>query len=96
MLERVPLLEKELADYAAVVGHALERGSALTTARVGFFLEQHREALFVEEHHLEALRQRAPRQPRHLDRRREAGRLVKPWNLVVPERVFNRTWAEVA
>ena len=86
----------EYFDLAAVVGHALALGSALTTARVGYFLEQHREALFVEEHHLEALRERAPRQPRYLDRKREAGRLVKPWNLVVPERVLNRTWAEVA
>jgi len=63
---------------------------------VGFFLEQHREALFVEEYQLKALREKAPRQPRYLDRTRETGRLVKPWNLVIPERVLNRTWAEVA
>ena len=73
-----------------------ELGSQLAAARVGFFLEQHREALFVEDHHLKALREQAPRQPRYLDRRRESGRLVKPWNLVVPERVLNRAWAEVA
>ena len=80
----------------AVVDYALNLGSALTSARVGFFLEQHREALFVEDAHLAALRAQAPRQPRYLDRRREPGRLVKPWNLVVPERVLSRTWAEVA
>jgi len=86
----------EYFDLAAIVAYALTLGSALTSARVGFFLEQHREALFVEEHHLKSLREQAPRQPRYLDRKREAGRLVKPWNLVVPERVINRTWAEVA
>ena len=86
----------EYFDLAAVVDHTLKRSSALTTARVGFFLDQHREELFVEEPHLKALREHAPRQPRYLDRKREAGRLVKPWNLVVPERVINRTWAEVA
>jgi predicted transcriptional regulator of viral defense system len=86
----------EYFDLAAVVAHALKRGSALTSARVGLFLEQHREALFVEEQHLKALREHAPRQPIYLDRKREAGRLVKTWNLVVPERVLNRTWAEVA
>lgn len=86
----------EFFDLAAVVDHALKLGSAITTARVGFFLEQHREALFVEEHHLKALRERVPRQPRYLDGQREAGRLVKPWNLVVPERVLHRTWAESA
>lgn len=86
----------EFFDLAAVRDHTLRRGSALTTARVGFFLDQHREELFVEEQHLKALREHVPRQPRYLDRKREAGRLVKPWNLVVPERVINRSWAEVA
>lgn len=86
----------EYFDLAAVIAHTLARSSALTTARVGFFLDQHREELFVEEQHLAGLRKHAPRQPRYLDRRREAGRLVKPWNLVVPERVINRAWAEVA
>lgn len=86
----------EYFDLSAVVRHALERGSALTSARVGFFLEQHREVLFVEDQHLEPLREQAPRQPRYLDRSRESGRLVKPWNLVIPERVLNRTWGEVA
>ena len=85
----------EFFDLAAVVDQALTR-SALTVARVGFFLEQHREPLFVEESHLKALREHAPRQPSYLDRKREAGRLVKPWNLVVPERVLGRTWSEVA
>jgi predicted transcriptional regulator of viral defense system len=86
----------EFFDLAAVVDYALNLGSALTSARVGFFLEKHREALFVEDSHLDALRAQAPRQPRYLDRKREAGRLVKPWNLVVPERVLGRTWAEVS
>ncbi len=86
----------EFFDLDAVVAYARKLGSALTTARVGFFLEQHRDSLFVEEHHLKPLRECAPRQPRYLDRKRETGRLVKPWNLVVPERVLNRTWAELA
>lgn len=88
----------EMVDYFdldAVVEHVLRRRSATTAARAGFFLEQHRERLFVEERHLTALRQHAPRQPQYLDRKREPGRLVKAWNLVVPERVLHRTWAEV-
>lgn len=86
----------EFFDLDAVVAYARKLGSALTTGRVGLFLEQHRDSLFVEEHHLKPLRECAPRQPRYLDRKRETGRLVKPWNLVVPERVLNRTWAELA
>lgn len=84
----------EYFDLDAVVSYTLKLDSALTIARVGFFLEQHREALFVEEKHLKALRKRAPRQPRYLDSTREPGRLAKPWNLVVPERVLHRTWEE--
>jgi len=86
----------EYFDLDAVITYTLKLGSALTVARVGFFLEQHREALFVEDHHLKPLRENAPRQPRYWDRKRETGRLVMPWNLIVPERVLNRTWAEVA
>jgi predicted transcriptional regulator of viral defense system len=86
----------EYFDLDAVVTYTLKLGSALTAARVGFFLDQHREILFVEEGHLKSLRENAPHQPRYWDRRRESGRLVLPWNLIVPERVLNRTWAEVA
>ena len=86
----------EFFDLDDVVAHALLRASALVAARVGFFLEQHRDSLFVEERHLVPLREKSPRQPRYLDRAREPGRLVKPWNLIVPARVLERRWAEVA
>jgi predicted transcriptional regulator of viral defense system len=86
----------EYFDLAAVLDHTLKRCSALTAARVGFFLEQHRDELLVEDKHLKVFREHAPRQPQYLDRKREPGRLVKSWNLVVPERVLNRAWAEVA
>ena len=85
----------EFFDLDAVLVYTRALGSALTAARVGFFLEQHRDALMVEAHHLDALRGLAPAQPRYLDSRRESGRLVKGWNLVVPERVLARSWDEV-
>ena len=86
----------EYFDLDAILSYTHALGSAVTAARVGFFLEQHRDALSVEDRHLEALRELAPRQPSYLERRREPGRLVKAWNLVVPQRVLDRTWAEVA
>src|SRR3970040_2338540 len=46
----------EFFDLDAVASYAVKLGSALTAARVGFFLEQHREALMVEDKHLEPLR----------------------------------------
>lgn len=86
----------EFFDLDAVISYASKRESALTAARVGFFLDQHREPLMVEESHLERLRKLRPRQPRYLDARRKPGKLVSSWNLIVPEEILGRTWAEVA
>lgn len=86
----------EFFDLDAVASYAVKLGSALTAARVGFFLDQHREALMVEDKHLDRLRRLRPRQPRYLDARRKPGKLVAAWNLIVPDDVLRRTWAEVA
>ena len=86
----------EFFDLDAVLAYTRVLGSALTAARVGFFLEQHRNTLMVEEHHLKPFRDLAPGQSRYLDARREPGKFVKNWNLVVPERVLNRSWEDVS
>jgi predicted transcriptional regulator of viral defense system len=71
-------------------------GNATTAAKVGFFLEQHKDVLMVDEAHLKAFRDRRPRRPHYLERsRRKAGRFVAAWNLVVPEEVYERTWEEL-
>lgn len=85
----------EFFDLDAVIDYAGRLGSAVTSARVGFFLEQHREPLMVEDRHLAALRALAPRGPRYLDPKRAPGRLVARWNLVVPPQVLERSWQEV-
>lgn len=83
-------------DLDAVTSYALAGRSALTVARVGYFLDQHRESLMVNDAHLERLRPHAPSQPRYLGARHAGGTLVKNWNLVVPDSVLHRRWAEVA
>ena len=85
----------EFFDLDAVVRHALEAASSLTVARVGFYLEQHRESLMVEEDLLERLRGHVPANPSYMDRQRRSGRLVKRWNLVVPHDLLDRHWDEV-
>ena len=62
--------------------------------RVDFVLEQQGDPWMVEDKHLSALAKHAPKQARYLDGRREPGRLVKPWNLIVPERVLEHRWEE--
>ena len=85
----------EFFDLDAVIFYTLALSTAVTAARVGFFLEQHRDDLFVEDRHLETLEAHRPSQNRYLDRSREPGKLVGRWRLIVPERVLNRSWEEV-
>jgi predicted transcriptional regulator of viral defense system len=78
------------------VEYALLLGNATTVAKVGFFLEQHHEALRVREEHLERLRRHRPKQPHYVQGGRGGrGRLVATWNLVVPAELLERSWQEV-
>jgi len=86
----------EFFDLDVVIAYAITLGSSLTIARLGFFLEQRRESLMVDDSHLDALRLQAPRQPRYLDGARVSGRLVPRWNLIVPESILDRRWEEMA
>jgi len=86
----------EFLNLDAVIAFALRLDSATTAARLGLFLEQHRERLFVEDVHLARLAAHAPKDPRYLDTSREPGRLIHPWNLIVPKRVLDQSWGEVA
>jgi predicted transcriptional regulator of viral defense system len=87
----------EFFDLQAVSEYALLLGNATTVAKVGFFLEQHKDALMVEERHLDRLRKHGPRVPHYFSRRnRRSGKLVAGWNLVVPAEVLERRWQEVA
>lgn len=82
-------------DLDALIEYASKLGTAVTCARVGFFLEQHREALMVEDVHLARLKALAPNEPRYFDPKRRPGKLVAAWNLVVPEQVVDRSWEEL-
>ena len=83
-------------DARAVADYAVLLGNATTVARVGFFLEQHREVLDVDDASLARLRAARPKQPSRFDpHRREDDRLVSEWNLLVPARVLDREWEEL-
>jgi predicted transcriptional regulator of viral defense system len=86
----------EFFDLDQVVEYALLLGNATTVAKVGFFLEQHREPLMVDDVHLQPLREHRPRSPHYLVRNSErSGHLVTGWNLIVPAEILERSWAEV-
>ena len=85
----------EFFDLDAVIDYARKQGSAIAAARVGFFLDQHREPLMVEDVQLDGLRELGPKEPRYFDPKRRPGKLVPMWNLVVPEQILSRAWEEV-
>lgn len=85
----------EFFDLDAVIDYVGKLGSAIAAARVGFFLEQHRDALMVEDTHLDTLARLGPNEPRYFDPGRRPGKLATRWNLVVPEMLLSRTWEEV-
>lgn len=87
----------EYVKLDEVVKYVRLLGKPTTAARVGFFLQQHQEALMVDEKTLDRLRKFVPEQPYYLERsKRKGGTFLKDWNLIVPEAVMERTWEEVS
>lgn len=85
----------EFFDLDAVIEHALLRRNATLAAKVGFYLSQHREELMVEDVHLNALLPHVPKQARYMDRDYPGkASLVRPWNLIVPDAIQQRSWEE--
>ena len=85
----------EFFDLAEVVEYALLLGNATTIAKVGLFLDQHRETLMVGESHLQTLRASRPQRPHYMERdASKKGRFISDWNLVVPIEILERSWEE--
>lgn len=85
----------EFFDLDRVVEYTLLLGNATTAAKVGFYLEQHRESLMVDDVHLDKIRRITPRMPHYMVRNERNGRLLKTWNLVVPVQILERSWEEI-
>lgn len=92
-LETIPHLNLD-----KVIEYALLLAKRKTISLVGFYLEQHRKDLLVEDSQLDKLEQRRPSQPQYLGRSSspKPGRLISRWNLVIPEEVIERAWEESA
>jgi predicted transcriptional regulator of viral defense system len=87
----------EFFDLDQVAEYALSLDNATTSAKVGLFLQTHRDALMVTDSHLKRLRDRRPKEPHYMERTaRRPGRLVPEWNLVVPIEILDRSWEEPA
>lgn len=85
----------EYFDLNTVCNYAELLGNSTTAAKVGFFLEQHKEQLMVDDGCLERLARLRPKSPHYLDRSEDGGNtLLSTWNLVVPDSILNRSWEE--
>lgn len=85
----------EYLDMDQVLKYALLLANSTTIAKLGFFLETHRETLMVPEHYLEELLKHCPTTPHYMDRtQNEPQKMIAKWNLVVPLSLINRSWEE--
>lgn len=85
----------EYLDMDQVLKYALHLANSTTIAKLGFFLETHRETLMVPEHYLEELRKHCPAKPHYMDRKQnQPQKMIAKWNLVVPLSLINRSWEE--
>lgn len=88
-LETVSYLNvKPIFEYLALLDNAV------TTAKVGLFLEMNKERLHLSENDIDTLRNRRPKTPTYMFRSERTGRLVSNWNLIVPEPILERAWEE--
>lgn len=88
-IEKYPYVNfKEIINYL----DAIRKG--VLYARVGFFLQQHKKHFFVEDSLLRRIKKNIPSSIVYFDPQRKKGKLVKEWNLVVPEVVIRKGWEE--
>lgn len=89
-LENIDKLNlSEVFDYACL----LQNASAI--AKLGFYLETHKEELMVTDNYISELRKYIPRAPVYLEKDKNTPqRLIRGWNLIVPTTLIQRQWEE--
>lgn len=81
----------EYLDLDQILKYVLLLDNATTIAKVGVFLETHRERLMIPESYLENLCKHRPLKPHYLERKhKQPQKLISKWNLIVPLSVINR------
>lgn len=78
-----------------LIDYALLLDNSTTIAKVGLFLEQHKEQLMVTPSHLTALLTHIPKQPHYFSPKLKTGSLVGKWNLIVPQNILLNQWDEL-
>ncbi len=84
-----------ILNFNKMVEYAIQLDNATTIAKLGFFFEQHKEYFHVDDKTLKTLQSKKPSSIHYLERtKRESGKFIQRWNLVVPNRIIERAWEE--
>lgn len=85
----------EYVDPVRILTYLRALSNATTAARVGWFLDTHREQFMLDEEQLQELHEMQPSKPVYLDRNYTGPtRFVRSWNLVVPAYIAEGGWEE--
>ena len=80
--------------FSAILEYVALLKNAGTAAKVGFFLQQHKDQLSISDSDLDKLRKYKPLKPQRMQRSAKEQVLVKDWNLYIPKEVIERSWEE--
>lgn len=84
-----------ILNFDKIIEYAILLDNASTIAKLGYFLEQHKEHFNIDESFLKILEKNKPRGIHYLDRtKRESGKFIQRWNLMVPNKIIQRAWEE--
>lgn len=82
-------------NVSDVITYCLQLNNRILAAKVGYFLEQRQGAFAVQEDLLKPLLDKKPLTAQSLlSDKREMGRLIKKWNIILPIYLLNKTWDE--
>lgn len=87
----------EYFETKKVIDYVKKLDNSTTAAKVGYFLEQHKDTLMLKDSDLGALELLRPKHPHYFQRtkRGDNDKFVPRWNLVVPAEIVNKTWEEI-
>lgn len=85
----------EFFDTNAIVAYVRLLQNATIAAKVGFYLQQNKERLMVDDACLNELKKMRPKNACYFDASAKGGgRLDKDWNLILPGHILDREWEE--
>lgn len=82
-------------DLDKLIEYTLLLKNATVVAKVGYFLEQRPPHLMVDQKYIQKLLPYIPKQPHYMNRnRKEKGKYIEKWQLIVPLEITERKWEE--